>query len=270
MNPHFLLPLSALWLWGISGSDGPRSQLKSFAIACVVTLMAQLHLSAAAVGGTSVAIWSLLQRRPPRILGTFFGSLTGGLTLLPWISHQITQASSQALVSSNSGLHLELMRPLQFFSRFLTFPTADIARFIEAGHGYKDLGVLFTEERWLIVPALVALAGSLVIVLASLRTLILRRTEALFKIYWLAVACTSILFLFSIKGPSAHTFWIWFPLAFVPAAAAANEVAWTRRARMLAGIYLVAALTFTLGVQQRADRVMAQAGVRVMDFQVKR
>jgi hypothetical protein len=30
-----------------------------------------------------------------------------------------------------------------------------------------------------------------------------------------ALPATCLLFFFSIKGPSAHTFWIWFPMSFV-------------------------------------------------------
>jgi hypothetical protein len=269
VNPHFLIPFSVAWLWGLLklNDTGAKKAIPSLVLSASIVLMAQLHLSAAAVAATTALLWILKKESRPSWIGTLVGLLLGGITLVPWLTSPEV-ASSATEIGRNTLLHWDLSRPFQFFFRWLTFPTADVIRFITPGHGYQGLASLLRTQSAILVPAALALAGSLGIVFLGLHIFWKNSLQhrSLIHICGTAVTVTSLLYFFSIKGPSAHTFWIWFPISFIPAAVTLDQWQWSRFQKALAGLYLVSALLFSLGVFKHQRQDLQSKRLRVMDW----
>jgi len=269
VNPHFLIPFSVAWLWSLLRltDPGTKKTLPSLVLSASIVLMAQLHLSAAAVAGTTALVWLFKKESRPNWIAALAGILLGGMTLIPWLSSPEI-ASSATEMGKNTLLHGDLSRPFQFFSRWLTFPTADVVRFITPGHGYSGLIPLLKTHPVLWAPAILALLGSLAIGVLGLRSFWKNSPQHRFliQICGTAVAVTSLLYFFSIKGPSAHTFWIWFPISFIPAAVALDQWRWSRLQKAIAGLYLVSALLFSLGVTKHIEQELQSKRIRVMDW----
>jgi hypothetical protein len=237
--------------------------------------MMQLHLSALAVAFSTIFLWAFSQRFRPRWTWALLGMIVGALPLIPWLASLKEKAQVTAM-GTNAALRLDLTRPFQFFSRLLTFPTADIVRFIEAGQGYRGLVVFLKTHPVFIIPTLLALGGSVILLLISLRTLWetfskrnVPQSVPLVTPLWIfgvTTSVTAVLFLFSIKGPSAHTFWILLPLAFIPPALGLHPWSWTPFRKTLAWSYLVSALIFSLGVSHYLNQKLQSQRLRVIDW----
>ncbi len=139
-----------------------------------------------------------------------------------------------ALVSVHPENFLQLPKVIY---RFLSFATFETSRFL--GPGFKSTWKTLVNNSWLIPFILVSWLPSLVLGIATalyfyfskkrfyfvFQTLFLRPNENVRKLTFEEVLeiCSFSLpfiftaaFLFSFKGPSAHTFWLIWPLAFFP------------------------------------------------------
>jgi hypothetical protein len=141
--------------------------------------------------------------------------------------------------------------------RFLTFPTGETLRFTGPGLGANI--ELLNQHPWLWVFAPISLGFSVFLVLLGLRFytnhgLPLKVSQSLFRrksptgfhekmdlLVWILPFVFASSFVLSVKGPSAHTFWILWPFAFYPVLRM-----WSARARFF-WVYAASALVFSLG-----------------------
>jgi hypothetical protein len=199
-------------------------------------MLLQLHLSVFALVAVLTVLWALRLLGRPHLRATGLGLVAGGLTLLPFLYQRLAATEAhRGVVSSNVVVHLDhlLMFPAYFF-RLLSFATGEVTRFLVGGHGFLAIGSVLGRLPWLWPLYLVAMTGSVFILGLSLRFFLqsaphwrklrgawagrkpLRLEERTDLFVWICVAVTGLLFAFSIKGPSAHTYWILFPVALYP------------------------------------------------------
>ncbi|MGE0616673.1 MAG: hypothetical protein AB7P04_13645 [Bacteriovoracia bacterium] len=260
-NPSFLPLFSALFffaLWRLEQKPGNHWAALT-AAACVMACL-QLHLSFVVLAAL-LGLWILRHWRNASWMGLVGGVALGGLTLVPYFAHQWASAQGNPFLAGNVVLHLD--RVLQWpmiCLRFLAFSTGELTRFISLpGKGFGGTLSLVTEHAWLIPLYVLTLLGTVALIVLGVcglgrmirywRLVPHTPDEFIATLVLDALLATCVGFLVSIKDPSAHTFWILFPLSFLPVAAKLASRPMQKRRRIPAwGIatYLAASVLFLL------------------------
>jgi hypothetical protein len=162
----------------------------------------------------------------------FYGCVLGGLTLFPWLldsgtSEAVThQPSRMDWITKNIEVDFvgKLSSFFVFLSRLWTFPSSEIFRFIgPQGGGFQGaLGFAHSLGFWGILffwSAALSAAISTAVTAYGWWTARPKSINDLgsptrFLIFFLPLL-SGATFLFSIKSPSAHTFWILQPIAIL-------------------------------------------------------
>jgi len=239
-NPSFLPVFSALFFWGISilFKNG-KSIPGAFCISFSILMTMQLHLSFVLLAALAIGVMVFRLIPIPDWRGLLAGTIFGGFTLAPYLLERFTRTSetSNSFLSSNIVFEPEnSIYFLKIFLRFISFATSDTIRFFARGGGVNR-----TVEAMNLVPLLwpalvVGMLTSVFLIGLGLSFYIKKGNYRLFKrlgslnarekmdlLVLVTPFLTCIFFLFSIKGPSAHTFWILVPLSFYPILSAIRD-----------------------------------------------
>jgi hypothetical protein len=203
----------------------PRS-LSFFGLGFGLLWIYQLHLSAVLLGPIAVAVVLLHARDDGASVRrglpwAALGALTAGWTLVPTLN----QAGVPALVHSvGSNVVFEpgnLVRLPQVVAQFFAFPAFEVARFIGAG---TDARLEFLGRYWWAAPFVVVAAVLGVIQTATLVASMLQRRSTLAD--WPAIRSGTALllglvvvsFVWSVRPPASHTFYLVLPPVMIYAA----------------------------------------------------
>lgn len=211
-NPSFALLFSSVFFaaWIHPKLSKYRDLLSAYAIMSCL----QLHLSfvvlvAAFFMGHYLKAFSAHRIHWRQL---FLGGTLGSLTLIPWLLEALHGNAAFWLVSNIKFRPDAYEDLIKGTLRFLSFPSCDLFRFIGGGQGY--LGA-FTAASGLWLPIFLVAAFS---ALGLMALQIMGWAKIKKPHHWLmwVPLFTMVLFFFSIKGASAHTFWIILPWAFFP------------------------------------------------------
>lgn len=221
-NPSYLPVLSVIFFYGIVDLIyNPRRFGSSFLVFFSLFLILQLHLSFVLL---LAVIGLLLITRIiaiPNLKASILGTLMGSLTLVPYFLKNDPGSfiGPNVVFKSDSLLNLFLNLPKIFF-RLLSFPTGETSRFLSATGGMPGTISTLNAHPWLWPFYIIGIAISLWLVWTGvsfyLRKEFFTPTKKLDFLLVTLPFLTWLTFFFSIKGPSAHTFWILMPLSFYP------------------------------------------------------
>jgi len=236
-NPAFILPLSAIFYWGLWRLfKKPGDARGAAALALSLLLLLQINLSVVALIALIAVLWVIGVIKTPSWKGLLAGGSAGSLTLIPYFLQRLnTPGDSNPFLTSS--IHFEWWHVLDSFrviTRFVSFPTGEITRFIGRGDGFRGAMVFVRSESWMWLPFWIAIVVSVALSLlvflfyckpSNYRLLYrclrtrgksLTATERLRLTALLAPLVAFGLFIFSLKEPSAHTLLVIFPLSFFP------------------------------------------------------
>jgi hypothetical protein len=236
-NPSYLPFLFVLfWLALLKIELKPKDFLSSFSIGLIFILILQLHLSFILLPLFLFLFFLLKRIELPSVKGALLGVTLGTITLIPFLKNKLMIPTDAEKVGSfffrNIVFRGEIFQDFGIiFSRLLSFPTAEVSRFVGSRRGYSGVLGHLQENLFFIPIFLVAISFSIWLLWKGLRFYWNKnRWKAIFKRgqsdepmagmdAWLLTLpfLLTLLFSFSIKAPSAHTFWIIFPLSFYPA-----------------------------------------------------
>ncbi len=246
-NPSFLPVFSVLFFWILERVLDPNLKQKDsepYFLGVIAILCLQLHLSAVLLAITMLIALPFIQKPIRFILSGLLGIATGGLFLIPWLIKKMEGAASAP--TGVVGIHLENLPDIpKAFFRYISFSTSEISRFITPqGHGFQGMIGVLNQAPLLWFPALISFVGSGVLVFIFLKRWIglsHHLKNGFSRIEFLLPILMTFTFLFSIKGASAHTFWILMPLSFYSMVSAVNVLS-----PASAWIYLIGSLVFTV------------------------
>ncbi len=251
-NPSFLPVLSVPFFWildSIARKGGSWRFIQAFTLGVLLILCFQIHLSTPLLGLAGLLFLPGIQKPLQFVFSGMTGVLAGGLFLIPWLIERARGAGHAP--AGVVALHLgNLQDYFHTIFRYLSFPTAEIFRFLsDHGAGFQGMISNLMLQPWAFIPALSAYAFTFVIVGFAIRRLYgLRKhwKHPFSRVELLLPLLTPLLFIFSIKGASAHTFWILMPLSSFSAVMALDPVLGSKKSRNLAWLYLASALVLTL------------------------
>lgn len=276
-NPSFLPLFSAIYFLSLYQLfEKPHHFWGWFGLAFSIPCMFQFHLSVVIFLFLTFFLFlsKLLRFRVflSNLPAVICGFLVGSLSFLPYFietgSFGKIFGGSAGVVFSNTIVYLEsvLGRFLdfpKFFLRFLSFSTAETTRFIGGGGGVQKSYELISSWPWIWIPALISVLGSLWMIGMGLRFYLngFQNFKRIFEqrledprkkfvfVTWIIPWITYLLFLFSIKGPSAHTFWVLLPISFYPflQSLESSSFRWNRKWSIVFSVYVVSGLLFSLG-----------------------
>ena len=216
-NPSYALLFSTLFF---AAWIHPKFKIhRDFWVGFTLLCSFQLHLSYVVLVASAFFAYFIFKSRP-QLLKLLAGAGVGSLTLIPWIIEFI-----KGTVSSPFQNNI-VFRPdgwpeiFKGLGRFLSYPSADLFRFIGGAQGYLGAFRDSTAYWWPFL--LVAMVVSIALIFYQIRGWLLslkaKDTELKPFFQWLILVplFTMFLFIFSVKGASAHTFWIILPWAFFP------------------------------------------------------
>ncbi|MBI4924424.1 MAG: hypothetical protein HY843_00755 [Bdellovibrio sp.] len=219
--------------------------LGSTLIGFSIMIIVQLHLSFVLLVSILSSMLILKTIRMPNIAGIILGGLIGGLTLIPYFYHYFSATTTETASNASAFLFKNMMFnsdalfyfPKIFF-RFLSFPTGETSRFIGRDSGIQATLIYIYDNPALWLPWLIGQIVTLYWIALGTKFYLQKSMEVIFKILrikkeqkhpsdsiihekystltFIVPFITYILFFFSIKEPSAHTYWILLPLAFFP------------------------------------------------------
>jgi len=229
-NPSYLPLFFILFFWGLLKLfDSPKSFSGSFLISFSLLCCLQLHLSVVLMGLTLAV--ALIFRFLTRVnfKGFITGVIAGGIGYVPFLlnygSLQKTTHSVQSAIAFNFERILEFPK---FFFRYLSFPTGDTLRFLGQPHGYVGSIKVFQSDPYLLIFLVPGIIGTVYLIWVGLKYFFLKefwksihfpkktKLDKFHVISLLLPFLSFALYFFSPRGPSAHTFWILFPLSFFP------------------------------------------------------
>lgn len=242
-NPSFLPLFSSFFFMGVSFDILKKNRILSSALMIFGILGAlQFHMSFVLLIGFWVFLIFFRVIRFPHFLGIFLGGVLGSLSLFSyWVEKfSATPVEERGGILSNiifNPHHLDDLFRILF--RFVGFSSGEVTRYFARGGGWTYTTTVL-KSNWILWPGYVGLLlGSLYLILVGLRFYLdLEKTKLNFKrfdyskeeekrkldffIFWVPIL-TWISFLFSIKGPSAHTYWILYPMSLYPILRVVNE-----------------------------------------------
>ncbi len=229
INPSYVLPGAVLFLIGLL-EGMPRWRLGAIPITWAwammgfgVTWVFQLHMSyPIMLPFLALAAFDLLRRQaahfPKALGGLVLGAAVPGSLLLPTFM-QYGLGGGLGGTEANVVTGFELSKLLELLltilARFLSFASYELPRFL--GSHTVDRMAFLSRQPWVIPFA--AFAG-VVGLLQPIALLVLffrpNPTPHWQRIRWLAFGTVMLLFvsfLFSIRGPRSHTFYLVYPIA---------------------------------------------------------
>ena len=242
-NPSFLPVFSVPFFWILERAMNPsimKKNWEAYLLGLISILCLQLHLSAVLLALAVFIALPSIQNRVKFLFSSFMGVITGSVLLIPWLMKKWEGSASAP--TGVVGLHFEnvLDIPKAFF-RYISFSTAEVSRFITPqGHGFHGMLGVLAGHPLLWLPAFISLVGSGVLVFLFLKRWITLRTQlaqGFARLEFCLPIVMTLTFLFSIKGASAHTFWILMPLSFYSMVCAVRSYSW---------IYLACSVIFTV------------------------
>lgn len=246
-NPSFLPIFAVPFFWILDlvlDSEKTKKGWEAYVLGLIVVLCFQLHLSAVLLVLAILLVFPLIKDKLKFVMLAATGAVTGGTLMIPWFLKSIKGEASAP--TGVIGLHFEnyLDLPKAFF-RYISFSTTEISRFITPqGHGFQGMLGVIAAHPFLIVPALISMLGSLVLIAIFIKRWVgLRNSLAhgFSRLEFLLPILMTLTFLFSIKGASAHTFWILMPLSYYSMVSALQGKEFNWRAKL----YLLSSVVFT-------------------------
>ncbi len=250
-NPSFLPIFAVSFFWILERATTKEIASKkreAYVLGLVSVLCLQLHLSAVLLALAVVIALPLIQNRVRFILSAVAGGVTGAVFLVPWFLKKID--GSVSAPTGVVGIHFENISDIpKAFFRYTSFSTAEVSRFLTPqGHGFHGMLGMLKDASWLWVPALISLVGSGVLVFLFLKRWVSLRSQLMngfTRVEFLLPLFMTVTFLFSIKGASAHTFWILMPLSFYSMVRTLATV--SGLANWMGWVYLLHAIIFAVG-----------------------
>jgi len=187
------------------------------------------------------------------ILFFILGSLiTGSLVIPTYIKYGFIRGTGGTY--ENIKLQLKnLLNILNIVVRFFSFASFEISRFI--GAGTKSRLLFLKEYKWVgpfIIYSTLFGVSQIVIMIINLFYKEKNLSWRFFKILIVATILLIYLsFLFSIKGPSAHTFYVVLPLSMIYFFLAFRNYLLKKFWRRLAIIFLFSAIVVHIGIEIR-------------------
>ncbi len=251
-NPSFLPIFAVPFFWILERTmmkefslSAKRRNSEAYLLGIISILCLQLHLSAVLLAIAILLALPFIRDRLQFLISSFIGVLTGAIFLIPWLLKKIQGEAS--VPTGVVGLHLENFADIpKAFFRYVSFSTAEVSRFISPqGHGVSGMLEVLKATPFLYLPALISYLGSLILVFIFLRywfSLRKKLSDGFSRMQFLLPILMTLTFLFSIKGASAHTFWILMPLSFYSMVSALNE----KQNIFLTWIYLLSSILFVV------------------------
>ena len=273
-NPSFLPLLGILFLIALRNLLQNQKTFISAAMIgfCIIACL-QLHLSFVLL--LLLLLISFGSRMIPSLSrkqiltlggGGLLGSAFAGLSLIPYFFYIRAQSPSSVsgfdFFSKNVEFHLsQLLSYPAYFFRFLSFSSFEISRFILRGNGPEGLLLYMKNHGTLSILLVMLELFSIVMIGASLRFFVNQKTrqilqhllkekklrsltpeDRLYFLHWATPLVTGLLFVFSIKNPSAHTYWILMPMSFYPLINTWNDFSKKKFESWMAGLFIVLSL----------------------------
>lgn len=230
-NPSFLHPFAAIFFYSLWRTiNNPRSFWAAFGMSFSLICVLQIHLSFVLFVGITVISVLLKIIKAPNFKGLLTGGALGTVFLIPYVIEKLNQNESLfGFLSSNTNFQfktvfLQLKELPSFFLRYASFPTGETTRFFASGKGVLGVIELMNQHLWLWPFFIFGFSLSLVMLFTSFRFYFRKWTLSLghyktahqkFELLaFIIPLMTAASFLFSVKNPSAHTFWILYPISF--------------------------------------------------------
>jgi hypothetical protein len=219
-NPSFLPLIGAIFFLNLNQLIEKKHPFwASFWLGACIFLSLQLHLSfVVLVLSLLVLIYifglTILSKR-----GFLLGSTIAGLTLIPYAIElfQKESTSGNFLISNLSITLRGFLDYPSYLLRLLSFSTGETTRFIGRGEGPPATLAYIRSVPLLWIPFFLGISVSAWQIFKALIFFTqFKKMPNQFLVPFWTIILTGFLFGFSIKGPSAHTFWILFPLSFFP------------------------------------------------------
>src|SRR6476660_1181048 len=256
-NPSYVLPAAILFFVGaietypFLSHDLVRPKLANFMMGLSLFWILQFHMSLGVLV-PYVALSFYFQFRKPR--GRFFssvvwfaiGALITGSFLAPtfikygWSGGMGGTNESVGFNAANLWHHLNIVEGV--LGRFLSFASFELPRFIGANTAAR---LVFLRQNLWLVPIVIFLTLVGIFQCIALLVLWFRKNVGLkdwkaLKYFTLAtVVLLYLSFLFSMKSPVSHTFYVTFPIAMLYSLYCWNQFLKKRRWRIFAKVFLV-------------------------------
>jgi|GEM_PF-959806 hypothetical protein len=247
-NPSFLPLIGIFFLMSIYCLIQGKKIFTSSALACFCIIAClQLHLSfillilIAIISLITGALGTLTQGQIKKgVAGGFLGAAIASITLIPyllWITSDQSSSSTGAdfLIKNIEFSFSKILNYPTYFFRFLSFPSFEVNRFVARGSGMNGFQLFMKNNLSLGILQMGLEAISVFMIGFSLRFYIhpkaiqllkkIKETgnlktcspeEHIFFLHWATPLLSGLLFVFSIKNPSAQTYWVLMPMSFYP------------------------------------------------------
>ncbi|MCC7440956.1 MAG: hypothetical protein IT285_04960 [Bdellovibrionales bacterium] len=273
-NPSYLPLIACAFLLGLIRLFRDAGSFWGiFWVALCVPVILQLHMSFVVFAAIAVgALWMGWPTRP-NWGGLVAGAILGSVTLLPRLLEVMNAPADpggKGFLLSNVVFRWARFLDLPgYFLRYFSFPTGETFRFLGLGSGFGGAVTVLNGAPWLWPLFVLGMAVSAGMIWMSLRfcfwdarnrslfmdALLRRRAlspdEKLRLTVFVTPLLTGFLFLFSIKAPSAHTFWSLMPFSFYPVLLGIQEGrlgVWLGGGRATRGLAIYAAVALTYSV----------------------
>jgi hypothetical protein len=269
INPSYVLFGSALFFVGFFelmpglGRGVFSARLSAFLLGFALLWVFQLHLSWVLLAPFLLAVLVARLKADPKglpalLLFFLLGCLPMFLLILPTFL-EYGFAAGMGGTGGNVRFRWEsLGNILTVLARFLSFGSAEITRFLGPSNAARM--EFFRQHLWVVPFAAVAIAAGVCQVLWMIARFFTREPDPAFRrLRWIvlgAVAVTWLSFVFSVKGPSSHAFYVLFPLAMIYSFYSVRDLFKGKRWSRIAVLFLVCNLAVTagIGVRNYADR----------------
>lgn len=225
INPSYVLP-AAIIFWISFCETTYRKVLPIFTTKMNFFLMGvslgwiyQLHMSWVILPPCILYVWlsNIKYRTAKNILYFIFGLLLFGSLALP------THLFQQAATDTASNIHFAPKNIFSFFQIFFRFLLFSIFFLIGSfGQGIQQRMAFFTSNWWVVpfylataIGALTQLCYVLLWCFSKYRSKDMSESKKIFNLIFAIILLTTGLFIFSIKAPSAHAFYLLLPLSFI-------------------------------------------------------
>jgi len=230
VNPSYVLPGAIIFFVGFLESVPYTTKqlipswLTNFMMGFSLFWVMQLHMSWTVMLPYVAAsmFFQLRRKNVARSFGWFLlGSATTGSLLLPtFLKYGLSEGfgGTGSTATLNGNNLLKILNPVEgVVPRFLSFASFELARFI--GDNSATRWLFVREHLWLTPVLLLLLVVGILQPLAMIVIWFLKNdTQDWPAIKWLTLAsivllCTS--FMFSLKAPASHTFYLMLPIAMI-------------------------------------------------------
>jgi len=261
-NPSYVLPAAILFFvaaiesypWLSLNLIPPR--WANFMMGFSLLWIMQFHLSwVVLVPYALLAFYFQIKksgRQAVRSLGWFaVGAILSGSFLLPtFLKYGWSQGlgGTNESIALNSGNLIRNLNPVEgVLGRFLSFASFELPRFIGNNSGARL--AFMNQHRWLI-PLVISLTLAGILQCALMIVLWFKKNHPQpdwknIKLFTLAtVALLYVCFLFSIKAPASHTFYVAFPVAMLYSLYCWSPFLKKKRWQKFALVFLICGLVF--------------------------